>query len=117
MGHKICRKCGEINSSSAMYCVNCNSSLKDSKETQDANDESIKFARQSVVYNDSEEVPISKWIMILILLAIPIVNIVAVLLLAFVPDNRSINNFGKASLILGIIGIIIVVLFRGCSGY
>ncbi|GMQ62951.1 hypothetical protein [Vallitalea maricola] len=116
MAHKICENCGEFNSSSAVYCYNCNSSLRDVKKKEDAI-EPIKFSGKSVGYNYSEDVTLGEWIIILILLAIPIVNIIVLVLLAFVWNNTSINNFGKASLILGIIGIVIFFLLRGCSGY
>lgn len=116
MGHKICKNCGEINSSSAIYCAICNSSLKDVKKKEDTINSTSSIGN-SVVYNDAEDVTLGEWIIILLLLAIPVVNIIVVVVLAFAWNNTSINNFGKATLILGLIGIIIIFLFRGCSCY
>ncbi|QUH31078.1 hypothetical protein [Vallitalea guaymasensis] len=110
MAHKICKNCGEFNSASAIYCCNCNSSLRDVKKREDAIDP-IKFSGKAVGYNYSEEVTLGEWIIILILSAIPILNLIVLVLLAFVWNNTSINNFGKASLILVTIGILIYFLF------
>lgn len=66
-------------------------------------------------YNTDEVVSIGSWIGITILLAIPLVNIIVILYLAFGSSNDNLRNFGKASLILMIIGIIIALLFASCS--
>ncbi|MFD2637819.1 hypothetical protein [Piscibacillus salipiscarius] len=58
-----------------------------------------------------EEVSIGKWVFILILVAIPIVNIITLLVLAMGKHNESLKNFAKASLILAVIGIILGLLF------
>lgn len=66
-------------------------------------------------YNTDEVVSIGSWIGISILLAIPIVNIIVVLYLAFGSNNENLRNFGKAALILMGIGIVLSVLFAACS--
>lgn len=120
MSKKICKKCEEINSGSAMYCSNCHSSLRDAEVREDVN-EPISFGRRnstSAVYTGNPNVvTLGEWMIILIILAIPFVNIIALIVMAFVWDNDNINNFGKASLILALIGIVIIILFRGCRAF
>ncbi|MCT4542419.1 MAG: hypothetical protein N4A63_02620 [Vallitalea sp.] len=120
MSKKICKKCGEINNSSAMFCINCQSSLIDAEIKKD-NDEPIiantSNSNSSIIYTDeSETITFGEWMGILIILAIPFINIIALFYLAFGQHNESINNYGKASLVLAGIGLVIVFLFRGCSG-
>jgi len=59
-------------------------------------------------YND--DVSLSAWIGILILLAIPFINIITLIAIAFVPENKTLRNFGKASLIFVGISILLVIL-------
>ncbi|CAG9622502.1 hypothetical protein [Sutcliffiella rhizosphaerae] len=56
--------------------------------------------------NDNEEVSLGQWLIILILLAIPFLNIIVMLFLAFGDHNQSIKNFAKASLIMIVIGFL-----------
>ncbi|GKX31957.1 hypothetical protein SH1V18_44370 [Vallitalea longa] len=115
MTHKICKECGEINSGSARYCSNCNSSLLDVKKTEQST-EPINYSKvQSIAYS-SDTVTIGQWVGIMIVLAIPFINIIALFVIAFGEFNESINNFGKASLILALVGIVIAILLRGCTG-
>ncbi len=60
-------------------------------------------------------VSIGTWILILILTAIPVVNIIAFLAMAFGVDNENIKNYGKASLIIAGIGIALGILLAACS--
>ena len=66
-------------------------------------------------YADDEVVSIGVWIVVLIVLAIPIINIIALLVLAFGNHNENLKNFAKASLILGGIGLLLAILVSGCS--
>ncbi len=65
--------------------------------------------------SSDEVVSIGMWIGILILTAIPFVNIIAVLYMAFGASNENIKNFGKASLIMIGISLLFLLLFGGCS--
>ena len=66
-------------------------------------------------YNTDEVVSIGSWIGITILLAIPFVNIITILYLAFGSSNENLRNYGKATLIIFVIGIVIALLFVSCS--
>ncbi|QHE51726.1 hypothetical protein [Pontibacillus sp. HMF3514] len=48
-----------------------------------------------------------RWMLYLVLLAIPLVNIITLFILAFGSQNQTVRNYGKASLILGAIAIVI----------
>ena len=55
-------------------------------------------------------VPVSTWFWLNLLIAIPIVNIIALLLMAFSGSlNENIQNFAKAALIWMLIGIVIYI--------
>ncbi|KGP90560.1 hypothetical protein N780_03950 [Pontibacillus chungwhensis BH030062] len=62
-------------------------------------------------------VSVKKWLLYLILLAIPGVNIVTIFVLAFGNKNETVRNYGKASLLLiGIILILtLIIAFLGSS--
>ncbi len=64
-----------------------------------------------------EVVSIGTWVLILILTAIPIVNIIAVLVMAFGVDNENIKNYGKAALIIIGIGLLFAILLGACSAF
>ncbi|GEN46701.1 M48 family metalloprotease [Alkalibacillus haloalkaliphilus] len=66
--------------------------------------------QEHAITNHHDEVSIMTWIFILILTAIPFINLIALLVMAFGTFNPNINNFGKAVLILMAIGIIIGIL-------
>lgn len=67
--------------------------------------------------NDDDVVSVGSWVVILIILAIPIVNIIALLIMAFSQGNMNIKNFAKASLILMVIPLALIILFRGCMAF
>ena len=123
MSKKECRNCHEINSGAAMICTNCNSTLSDAIIKEDVYFRTAENVRHSgigpdnnVVYTTGDDgISIGIWIGVLILLAIPIVNIITLFYLSFGSKNESLSNFGKASLILGVIGLVLVFLLRGCS--
>ncbi|WFA07763.1 hypothetical protein [Tissierella sp. Yu-01] len=68
-------------------------------------------------YRNSEEVmSVGKWIGVMIILAIPLVNIIMYVIWAFSPNtNPNLSNFCKATLLLAIIGIFISFMFAGCA--
>lgn len=57
------------------------------------------------------------WVLILILTAIPIVNIISVFVMAFGTQNENIKNYGKAALIIMGIGLALAFLFGACSAF
>lgn len=65
--------------------------------------------------NNSDSVGIGTWILIFIGLGIPLVNIVLLFFIAFGAHNESLKNFGKASLIIMGIGVVLAFLFGGCG--
>lgn len=66
-------------------------------------------------YGQEEVVSVGTWIGILILLAIPIVNFIALLVIAFSDINTNIKNYAKAVLIIFGIGLLLALLLRGCT--
>lgn len=66
-------------------------------------------------YRDNEEVvSLGSWVGVLILLAIPIVNIIGVIAMSFMDINQNLKNFARATLILMGIGLLFGLLFGGC---
>ena len=66
-------------------------------------------------------VSIGRWLLYLVLLAIPVVNIIMLFVLAFGNDNETVRNYGKASLILFAIifalSIILIIAGAGAGAY
>ncbi|MBE4909832.1 hypothetical protein IMZ08_17495 [Bacillus luteolus] len=60
-------------------------------------------------------VSVGTWIIILIILAIPIINIIVYLILAFGDYNENLKNFAKASLIIIVIGFFLAILVSACT--
>lgn len=63
-----------------------------------------------------EIVSVSTWIGIFIVLAIPFVNFIAMLVMAFSDINKNIKNYAKASLVMIVISFVFVLFFKGCAG-
>ncbi|GAA0472657.1 hypothetical protein [Alkalibacillus silvisoli] len=61
----------------------------------------------------SQEVSIVTWIVVLILIAIPFLNLIACLVMAFGDFNLNLKNFAKATLILMVIGLVVGAFFTG----
>lgn len=68
-------------------------------------------------YNNGKEDVVSTgtWIVIMIIMVIPFINIIAMFIMAFTDMNTNIKNFAKAELILFTIIFAIIFLFKGCS--
>ncbi|WP_404447679.1 hypothetical protein LG307_02505 [Sutcliffiella horikoshii] len=64
---------------------------------------------------DTSEVTLGTWIVVLLLLAIPFVNFIVLVVLAFGDHNVSLKNFAKASLIFIVLGFFLTILGVGCS--
>lgn len=66
-------------------------------------------------YHD-EVMSVGKWIGVMFILAIPIVNIIMYVIWAFSSNtNPNLSNFCKATLLLGLISVFIAFAFAGCS--
>lgn len=66
--------------------------------------------------NTDEVMSVGQWIGVMIVLAIPIVNIIMYIIWAFSSNtNPNLSNFCKATLLLGLIGGFIAFFFAGCS--
>ena len=61
-------------------------------------------------FNKDDVVSTGLWVLILILTAIPLINIIALLIMAISAENKNIRNYGKASLLLIILPIILYIL-------
>lgn len=114
MSKKICSKCQEVNSSSAMICSYCNSTLVDSKVVQEEKYEGYHGAGRYT--GGTDEISIGTWIGIFLVLAIPLVNIIALFFFAYGNNSETLKNFAKAQLILVGIGLVLLILIRGCAG-
>ncbi len=125
MSRKICKVCQEVNSGSSMICSNCHNTLLNAEIREEVRfgaggDNTIGLGNYNSRNNientsASEGVTIGTWIGILIVTAIPIINIIALCIMAFGNYSETINNYGKASLILGVIGIAFAFLISACS--
>ncbi|MCD5323224.1 MULTISPECIES: hypothetical protein [Pontibacillus] len=60
-------------------------------------------------------VSVKKWLLYLLLLAIPVVNLVTIFVLAFGNKNETVRNYGKASLLLMAIIIVLMLLIAFIS--
>lgn len=115
MSKKIC-ECGGINDSSTMYCSSCGKSLVGATITNDNNERYSFNNSDSISYQNTDEiVSIGSWIGIMILLCIPIVNIITIFVLAFGNGNESLKNFGKASLIISGISLVLLILISAVN--
>ncbi len=69
-------------------------------------------------YDDSEVsevVGIGTWSFVLIVTAIPFVNIIALFILAFGVKNQNLKNYGKGALIVIVILTLLGFTLRGCT--
>ncbi|SHJ81155.1 hypothetical protein SAMN02745248_00999 [Hathewaya proteolytica DSM 3090] len=64
--------------------------------------------------DNNDVVSIGTWIAILILTAIPILNIIGLLVMAFSQGNKNIKNFAKATLLVAAILVIFGMMFKAC---
>ncbi|HOA96351.1 MAG TPA: zinc ribbon domain-containing protein [Acetivibrio saccincola] len=108
---KICKNCGASNQPAAKYCNNCNESLIGSMLKSE--DESLQSVRPANNYASlgNDTVSIGKWLLVMFLLTIPLVNIGTLFYLAFVSQNQNLENFGKAALILTVIYFVLAIVF------
>lgn len=119
MSKKICKNCHEVNSGTAVICSNCQSTLTGSEIIEEVNEEYKSLLRNDSINNystytgNSEVVTIGTWMGIMLILAIPIVNLIAIFIMAFGSSNMNIKNFGRATLIFAGIGLVLSLLLIG----
>lgn len=83
----------------------------DSNNIKNSSSDNINYSyTKDYTRMKSEDVSILSWIGILIALAIPFINLIAIFIIAFAPENETLKNFGKASLILGGISILLLLI-------
>lgn len=114
---KICKVCGEVNSSNEAYCTNCQASLNGAKIKDDTKNFVHYGSISSEYIGNPPVVSTLEWIIIMILLAIPLVNIIALIFMSFFWSNDNIRNFGRAVLILAVIGFVLAFILRSCNLY
>lgn len=95
-----CGNCGVNNLDDAKECKSCYSVLP----------EKSIYKYVSVPHN--EAVSVGKWMIIIICTAIPFINLICFISLAFNSKDETLSNFGKASLLLGLIGFVIMLFVR-----
>ncbi|QHE52604.1 hypothetical protein [Pontibacillus sp. HMF3514] len=79
-------------------------------------DKKEKKKEPSFHYNDGQGiVSVWLWIFILILTAIPIINLISLLTLAFFVQNKNLQNYGRASLVVIVIPTTFFWLLRYLS--
>ena len=68
-----------------------------------------------ITSDNNEPVSLTTWIIVLIILAIPCVNVIAYLYLAFGNTNTNLKNFSRAGLIMMCIGLLLsfLIVFLG----
>lgn len=59
---------------------------------------------------EREIVSFQKWLLILFILGIPVINFLVMLFLSFVSENRNLRNFGRAGLVISIISFFLLIL-------
>ncbi|WP_188205542.1 hypothetical protein [Alkalibacillus aidingensis] len=64
--------------------------------------------------SNDDVVSIGTWVIILILTAIPFINFFVFLALAFATQNETLQNYGKASLIIFVFGLFLAIFAGGC---
>ena len=134
---KNCPNCGAQLDDSAKFCTNCGASFEAPKaETTENNTHSDPYyANAETVVNEpvrtsapvaepiyapaapaapaveaEKPVPTLLYMLFDIISAIPVVNFILMIVLAIVPNNKSIKNYWKAKIIWVIIGFVLSVI-------
>ncbi len=66
-------------------------------------------------YDQDTVVGTGTWVLISFVLAIPIVNLIVMLFLAFGSDNQNLRNYGKAGLIMIAVVVVFSLLLVACQ--
>lgn len=84
-------------------------------DNENQNDNIDAHHQSEIFFGDDDVVSIGQWILIIIGIGIPFIGIGVAIYLAFGATNENLNNFGKALLILMVIGLFLAVLLGACS--
>ena len=120
-----CPKCGAALLPGALFCTECGTKLteeqKQTEERKTAQPQEQKTApkAQSPAYSyippviqgdPAENVPVGvgTYFWLTVLFSIPVIGLLACLLVSFVPRRKSLKNFGRASLIRLLLGILLL---------
>ena len=129
---KFCRNCGTSLEDDAKFCTSCgfpievNTNAQSQQATTQAQPQILSQSYQSqhpqyqstYVSSDIQNDPLSvgEWMLTILVLAIPIVNLVMLFVWAFGSGNISRKNYCKASLIFAAIFIVIYILLLAIVG-
>ncbi|TCK98751.1 hypothetical protein EDC19_1186 [Natranaerovirga hydrolytica] len=116
MNKVICKRCGEINADNAVFCLGCQSSLRTVGKFKDYSP-AVNYGKHNTInrraYEPDQEVSMGEWIVIIFLEIIPMINLMTLVYLAFGSSKKSLNNYGKASLLFILIAFVRVILKVG----
>ncbi len=111
----ICNNCGASNPDGTQFCSQCGSTIASAApQPQAAPPVSNPYpVQQTNIYQQAApDVSVLGWIGYLILFAIPVVNIIAMIVVLCSSQNKTLKHFVVAEIVLVVIGIVLwVVLF------
>lgn len=114
-----CTKCGAAVLPGALFCTECGTKLTEEQKTtqEQAQTQEQKTAQSPadsyippVIQGDPAEndvVGVGAYFWLSVLFSVPVVGLLACLLVSFVPRRKSLKNFGRASLIRAVIGLLL----------
>ena len=111
--NRICKKCGGSVKMEDTFCMHCGMSLEKEEPKRDdfiqAEPVMRPYEEKKETYNEEQEKILSVWdyLLMLIILAIPVVNIIACIIWIVGSDNRNRKNFAKAWMIITVVGTIL----------
>lgn len=106
-----CNQCGTANADSTQFCRQCGAQLYPSAPQPQQNYQ-VPPIQQTTIYQQQGETPVSilGWIGYMILFAIPLVNLITIIVILCSSKNKTLKNFVIAEIIIAVIGILIAVL-------
>lgn len=119
MSKKRCRKCYELNSGNEIICINCNSTLADAEIVEEQPLNSLPKGPIGANYQNSATmggthdpyaISLGMWLGIIVLSAIPLINIITICYLAFGNHTDTLKNYGKAVLISSIVAGVLLFM-------
>lgn len=114
-----CPKCGAAVLPGALFCTECGTKLTEEQKTtqEQARTQEQKTAQSPaysyippVIQGDpaaNDAVGVGAFFWLSVLFSVPVVGLLACLLVSFVPRRKSLKNFGRASLIRAVIGLLL----------
>lgn len=108
MDIKICKNCGQVNHSKAFCCSKCYKDLSDSMLVEDAQYGDIEdYSVQTIKYDHDNTISVLYWIGIIFAIAIPVVNLIVLVIISCNTVNKTLKNFCIAALSLMLIMLFI----------